>query len=123
MGPIEIMALAFSLLILFKLFMVLFYPKKVISIRESFVGKNTIMQFIFLALAVWTGYYIFQYFSIIEVGAIMLFCMFLMALAFAAYWELFVPLTKKAFKNRSRMWLSVVIWLALAIWVLYALFA
>jgi len=122
MGPIEIMALAFAIMIILKLFVVLLHPKSAIKFSEALVGKNALMQFIFLALAVWTGYYIFQYFTIVDVAAIMLFTIFLVAVAFAAYWELFVPLRKKAFSNRGRMWLSVIIWLGLALWVLYALF-
>jgi len=122
MGPIEIMAFAFAIMIILKLLVVLFHPKSALKASGAFVGKNALMQFIFLALAVWTGYYIFQYFTIVDVAAIMLFTTFLMAVAFAAYWELVVPLRKKAFQNRHRMWLSVIIWLFLAVWTLYALF-
>lgn len=122
MDPIELLALFFALMLFIKIALAIFKPKCLVKSGESLIKISFGLQFVFLAIAVLSGYYVFQKFNIIEVGAIMFFTMMVMGMSFMAYWEIMMVARKKALKDRSKMWLSIIIWGALSLWILYALF-
>lgn len=127
MTPIEILATIFAVLVLLKLFLIIFNPQLRIRIAESFLNKNpTILTIIFLILAAIIGYYVFSSFTVVDVAAVMMLFSALMGIFFIQYPKNMLELLRDSLSSREaflrKNWLSILIWTFFAIWVLYTLF-
>lgn len=124
MGPIETMATIFAVAIVLKMVILMTKPKLLFNLQDRLVKGTKVAMIVYLALAVWVGYYIFQYFSVVEVAAVMLFTSLLFGIAFIPHLKPFLKM-RKEFAGRqllSKNWLTLAIWIGLAVWVLYYLF-
>jgi hypothetical protein len=124
MGPIETMATVFAVAIITKLIVVAIKPKLLFNLQDSLAKGTKAAMVVYLTLAAWVGYYIFQYFSVVEVAAVMLFTSLLFGIAFIPHLKPFLKIRKEFIGRHvlSKNWLTLIIWIALALWVLYYLF-
>ena len=79
-----------------------------------------------LVIAVIALIFLLEELTIIQIFAVMLFAMFLIAIGFAPFSkDMLKVVENKMLKDKNiwkRNWLSIVIWIILIVWVLYALF-
>src|SRR3989338_11237923 len=85
MTPIEILALIFAIGILVKIIAVLVNPKSNLKLAEMMLEGTGVLRIIYLILLAITGYYLLLELNIIQISAVMLFALILVALAFIPY--------------------------------------
>ncbi len=91
-------------------------------VTKPFLKYASVMQFVYLALAIWVGFYVFQWMSIIEVTAVAVLISLLMALTFFSYPKETLKFAADVRRRGlSPAWLSLIIWAIWAVWVLYVL--
>ncbi len=125
MTPIEILALIFAVLVLFKLILIIFNPKLRVRIGEAFLNKNpATLTIVFLAVTAISGYYVFSSFSIVDVAAIMMLTSALMGIFFIQYPQIMRQFLKESLSEDflRKNWLLFLIWAGLAVWALYDIF-
>ena len=121
MAAMETIATIFGVLVLVKMIVLMTKPEAWIDkISKPILKHADLAKFVYLALAVWIGYYIFQVLTIVEVTAVALFVSLLMSLTFFDYSQelskLIESIKKKGF---SRSWMTMIIWTVWAVWVLW----
>jgi len=125
-GPLEIFALIVVILALAKFLAFLYNPKFWLNnVVKPMFKKPAIATTIGLIITVVSLYYLIQYFTIVEIFAVMFFFMGITWLGMAQFSKEILPLATKLFNKKDlmrRSWLSWIIWLILIFWVLYALF-
>lgn len=123
MTIIEIFAIILAVLTLAKIITCLVNPRAWMKLIEPLFKNPAVTTVVYLILAVATGYYVLQSVSIIELGAVMLFFVFLIGLGLMPYSETLFKLRDEMIKKGvKRAWPAVIIWTAFALWVLYAVF-
>ncbi|MFA5174501.1 MAG: hypothetical protein WC438_04950 [Candidatus Pacearchaeota archaeon] len=126
MTPIEIMALILAIVSSLKLIVILIKPKAWYDdIVKPIWSKPMLTGLISLILAGITLYYLLQTMTIINIFAVMLFVVFLMAVGFSFYQKEVLDLATKMLKNKAMLkkaWFYILIWIVLVLWVFYALF-
>ncbi|ODS35946.1 hypothetical protein BEH94_02580 [Candidatus Altiarchaeales archaeon WOR_SM1_SCG] len=126
MTPIEIMALIVAVLGSIKLIVILLNPKSWLDGAAKTAFSNPVLTtMVSLVLAAVTLMYLLEELTIIQIFAVMLFLMFLMAAAIAPYSKEIIAMGDKILKDRGvvkKGWLAIIIWAVLIIWVLYAIF-
>jgi len=127
MTVIEILAVIFVALVLLKMAVFAIKPKILIKLTDVTCKKPVIGIVVSLILAVVVGYYIFSYFSIVEVASIMIFTSILIKLNFLTCPSIMLKLKDEIPEDRlavlRKFWLSILIWVGLAVWVLFAVFS
>jgi hypothetical protein len=122
MSTIEIFAVIFAGLTLAKIIVVVTNPKAWMNFVEPLYKNPMVTTVVFLILAVFTGYYVLQVVSVVEVAAVMLFLVFLIGIGMMPYsdmiWKMGNDMLKK---GTGRFWLPLVIWAGFALWVLYTI--
>ena len=123
MAAMETLATIFGVLVLVKMIVLMIKPEAWIdNVAKPFLKHADMMKFVYLALAIWAGYYIFQVLTIVEVTAVALFVSLLMALGFFDYPQEMLKLTETIRKKGiSRSWMSMTIWTVWAVWVLWTI--
>lgn len=120
--PIEIIALAFVILSLVKIFVILvnktiWYKDVALPIYEH--HKTSSVIFGLLALIIF--FYIIQELTIIQIFAVMGLFSMLIALGYMQYYKEFQSLMKQIYSQRVTPFLIVytILWLGLLFWALY----
>lgn len=125
---LELLAIIFAVLVLLKLFVISIDPKTWLKISDKILPtkSGSLTTVIYLALAAWVGYIIFQELSIIQVSAVFLFIMLLMVLGWIPYSRTLHKLRDDILQSKQKIfrrnWLPVLIWVGLALWALFATF-
>ncbi|HIG93017.1 MAG: hypothetical protein QT02_C0002G0059 [archaeon GW2011_AR9] len=124
MGSIEILAVILAVLVLLKLVLWLINPKYLLRVAEAMMKNISLMTVFFVAIIVVVGYYILQRFSIVEIGALLLFSTMLIGVGLLPLYPTILkamrPLIAKRFAMVQSLWLAFLIWGVIAIMVLYA---
>jgi hypothetical protein len=120
MHPIEIIAAVGAIWILIKIALVLFAKKSMQSFGKSVIGLTESFRWLYLALAVFLGYFIVK-----SVGIVVLFASgIVMALLFdfvlLRYKKSMKTMMSEAFENIDVV--GYLVFAALAVWVLKVLF-
>ena len=126
MSPIEILALIFSILILVKILAAFINPKSNLKLAEMMLEGTGVLRVIYLVLLAVVGYYLLWELTIIQISAVMLFALILVALVFIPYHKHALEIGRDLVKSRKKMlkhnWLQMLIWAAIAVWTLVAIF-
>lgn len=123
MTIIEIFAIILAVLTLAKIITCLINPRAWMKLVEPLFKNPGVTTTVYLILVVVTGYYVLQSVSIVEIGAVMLFFVFLVGIGLMPYSETLFKLRDEVIeKGVKKAWLAVIIWLAFALWLLYAVF-
>lgn len=124
MNTLELFAVILAALVLVKLLVVLTVgPKKWINFFWPIYDHHRVTMVVVALLALWTGYYIFQSFTVVEVGAVALFVVLVLWLNFLAYPTLLNKIKDEALERGVRSsWLSILIWFAFAVWIMCSVF-
>jgi len=123
MGAIENMAAFVAILSLVKLVWVYFNPKGWMNNVSKPLFKMN--QFVWLILAAVAGYYILQIFTIVEVFAVFLFMIPLMAMSYSLFGKEFLELGDKLLRKKNfwqKSWLIWLVWTVMSLWVLKDIF-
>jgi hypothetical protein len=121
----KVLATIFAVLILFKLVaLLLVNPSKWLNFSGLLLAHHVILTYVYLALIVITGYYIFSSLNLIDIALVMFFTSMLTGLSLIPY---STPLFKfgeaMATSGLSKAWLAMAIWGALAVAVLARVFS
>jgi len=120
----KILAGIFAALILFKLLFIIISPGKWMSLVEVFLRHYAFIWWVYLALIIITGYYIFSSLDLIDIVLVMFFTALIIGVSLIPFSDAWLKLGKEiAAKGLGKAWLSVVIWGALAVVVLYRLWS
>lgn len=125
MTSIEIMALIVAVLAAIKLLVILINPKSWMAVVKAVYGNPAATTIISLILAGLALKYLLVELTIVQIFAVMLFFMFLMAIGFSAYSKDALTWANRLLADRNAMkksLLPILIWLVLVVWVFYALF-
>lgn len=124
MGPIENLAIIFGALIILKAIIFIINPRLLFKLSDKLFNNPPFIFIFYLILVGIVGYYIFTFFNIIGVAAVMLFTLLLLKSNLS-----FFPQTVKEFvkknisKSRTELWKKIwfpfLIWVTIAIWALY----
>jgi hypothetical protein len=120
----KILAGVFAALILFKLLFIIISPGKWLSLVEVFLRHYAFIWWVYLALIIITGYYIFSSLDLIDIVLVMFFTSLIIGISIIPFSDAWLKLGKEiAAKGLGKAWLSVAIWGALAVVVLYRLWS
>ncbi len=123
MSVIQNMAVIVAVLTLVKLVWVYFSPKSWMdNVTKPLFKMN---QFVWLVLAAIAGYYVLQMLTIVEVFAVFLFMVPLMAMSYSVFSKEFLELADKLIRKKDlwqRTWLIWLVWIVLSLWVLKEIF-
>jgi hypothetical protein len=120
----KILAGIFAALILIKLLFIMVSPGKWMSLVEVFLRHYAFIWWVYLALIIITGYYIFSSLDLIDIVLVMFFTALIIGVSLIPFSDAWLKLGKEiAAKGLGKAWLSVVIWGALAVAVLYRLWS
>lgn len=123
MTTIEFFAVIIAVLTLAKIITVLINPRAWMRLVEPLFKNPAATTVVYLVLAAVTGYYVLQNFSIIEIGAVMLFFVFLMGIGLFPYSDTILKLREEVIeKGAKKAWPAVIIWTVFALWILCAVF-
>ena len=123
MTTLEILATIFAILILVKIITVVINLQAWMKLVKPIYMNGAVSTVVSLILAGVTGYYVFATLSIIEVGAVMLFLVFLLGIGIFPYGNSLFKLGDELLKHGiKKAWLSLAIWVAFALWILYSVF-
>ena len=125
MTPVEIIAVILAITILVKVIVILTYPKKRVEFAVGLVRHHrSALQLMYAVIALVTGYFILQSFSVVDVMAVVCFSVALMGITLIEYEKSLVMMIKESQSPDllRRNWLSLIIWIALAVWTLYTVF-
>ncbi len=117
MISLKILALIFSVLIIFKLLFLVFNPEDWIKKSKTLIDKRLLITWI--PLTVLVGYFVFQNIAIYKVAAVMFFTAMLMAITFFSSEKLMIEMRKKIKKvGVKTFWFPILIWAGVAITVI-----
>ena len=120
----KVLVTIFAGLILLKLLALLVNPNKWLNLSGLLLAHHVILTYVYLALIVITGYYIFSSLNLIDIALVMLFTSLLTGLSLIPY---STPLFKfgeaMATIGLGKAWLPLAIWGALAVAVLAKVFS
>jgi hypothetical protein len=120
----KILAGVFAALILFKLLFIIISPGKWMSLVEVFLRHYAFIWWVYLALIIVTGYYIFSSLDLIDIVLVMFFTALIIGVSLIPFSDAWLKLGKEiAAKGLGKAWMSVAIWGALAVAVLYRVLA
>lgn len=120
----KILAGVFAALILFKLLFIIISPGKWLSLVEVFLRHYAFIWWVYLALIIVTGYYIFSSLDLIDIVLVMFFTALIIGVSLIPFSDAWLKLGKEiAAKGLGKAWMSVAIWGALAVAVLYRVLA
>jgi hypothetical protein len=120
----KILAGIFAALILIKLLFIIISPGKWMSLVEVFLRHYAFIWWVYLALIIITGYYIFSSLDLIDIVLVMFFTALIIGVSLIPFSDAWLKLGKEiAAKGLGKAWLSVAIWGALAVAVLYRLWS
>ena len=123
MAAIETLAVIFSVLVLIKIIVLLVNPKSWMNLTDSIYNNSSLWTIIFLVLALISGYYLLQVFSIAEIAAVMFFTSVLMGLGWMPYSKTLMKVKNDVIKQGiGKSWLVTVIFVIIAVWVLFGVF-
>jgi len=120
----KVLATIFAGLILVKLLALLINPDKWLNLSGLLLEYHVILTYVYLALIVITGYFIFNSLNLIDIALVMFFTSLLTGLSLLPYSTPLLKLGKAmAAIGLGKAWLSLVLWGALAVAVLARVFA
>jgi hypothetical protein len=120
----KILAGVFAALILVKLLFILISPGKWMGLVTVFLGHYAIIWWVYLALIVITGYYIFSRLDLIDIALVMFFTALLIGVSLIPYSAAWLKVGREiAAVGLGKAWLAMIIWGALAVAVLYRVFS
>jgi hypothetical protein len=119
----EIIAVIFAVIILAKLVLIFrLKPKRIIDFAEKMFSKSKYVTLGFLATIVILGALLLMELSIAQILAASIFGIVVYAFVLVQYPPQLLKLYKVVLKDKSKMWLPMLVYLVLAIWVLTAVF-
>ena len=98
MTPVEIFALIVALAAAIKIVVILINPKAWINVVKKVYTNNSLLMIVSLILAAVVLYYLLMEITIIQIFAVMLFLMLLMAMGMAIYKKEIISITPKLLK-------------------------
>jgi hypothetical protein len=120
----KILAGIFAALILFKLLFIIISPGKWLGLVEVILQHYAFIWWVYLALIIITGYYIFTSLDLIDIVLVMFFTALVIGVSLIPFSAAWLNLGKEiAAKGLGKAWMSVVIWGVLAVAVLYRLWS
>ena len=120
----KILAGIFAALILIKLLFIIISPGKWMSLVEVFLRHYAFIWWVYLALIIITGYYIFTSLDLIDIVLVMFFTALVIGVSLVPFSEAWLKLGREiAAKGLGKAWMSVAIWGALAVAVLFRLWS
>lgn len=124
MSIIELLAVVFAVIVLAKIITISIKPRAWMDYVAEPIYKNAKTSIVvFLILALFSGYYLLQVVSVIEIGAVMLFTVFLTGIAFLPYSKMILKMGEEMLERGVKKdWPAMIIWIILAAWILYAVF-
>lgn len=121
MDALEVLAVIFAVMVLVKFAALLISPVSWMNTAGTVLKFPRACTWIYAALAVVVGYYVFSRIDVIEVVSVMLLTSLLMGVALGPYSRTILKLGKEmAGEGFGRLWPSMVIWAVIAVWALYA---
>jgi hypothetical protein len=120
----KILAGIFAALVLFKLLFIMVSPGKWMNLVEVFLKHYAFIWWVYLALIIITGYYIFTSLDLIDIVLVMFFTSLVIGVSLIPFSAAWLKLGREiAAKGLGKAWMSVVIWGVLAVAVLYRLWS
>jgi len=120
----KILAGIFAALVLFKLLFIMISPGKWLGLVEVFLKHYAFIWWVYLALIVITGYYIFTSLDLMDIVLVMFFTSLIIGVALIPFSEAWLNLGKEiAARGLGKAWMAMAIWGALAVAVLYRLWS
>jgi hypothetical protein len=120
----KILAGVFAALILIKLLFILVSPGKYLSLVEVFLKHYAFVWWVYLALIIITGYYVFTSLDLIDIVLVMFFTSLVIGVSIMPFSASWLKVGKEiTTQGLGEMRLSVVIWGVLAVLVLYKLWS
>ena len=122
MTPIEIIAVAFAVIVLVKALVYLISPKALMEKGSKLMKMTWFMHIFYIVLLVAVGYYVFDALGIVNVLAVMFFAHVIIGMLFVQYPKQWLNWAKALLKDKVRVWLFFLVYIILAGWGLYAVF-
>jgi hypothetical protein len=121
---IEILALIFAVVILFKVTLIIVSPKNWLKLVHTAHKEIGILFVAEIILAIVVFYFLLKELTFVQIMACLLLGDLLVIMAFTMHFHQIIPLTTKLLKEKRmhRSWIPILIWIALAIWVFVELF-
>ena len=124
MAAKKVLATIFAGLILIKLLALWLTPNKWLNLTSLLLRHQTVLNYVYLALLVVTGYLIFSSLNLIDIALVMLFTSLLTGLTLLPYSAPMLKLGEAmAAIGLAKAWLPMVIWGAVAVAVLAKVFS
>jgi len=120
----KILAGIFAALILVKLLVILISPGKWLDLVGAFLVHDAVIWWVYLALIVITGYYIFSRLDLLDIALAMFFTSLLIGVSLLPYSAAWLKLGGEiAATGLGQAWLPMLIWGSLAVAVLIKIFS
>ena len=120
----KILAGVFAALILIKLLFILVSPGKYMSLVEVFLKHYAFIWWVYLALIIITGYYVFTSLDLIDIVLVMFFTSLVIGVSLMPFMDSWLKVGREiATHGLGKMRLSVIIWGVLAVGGLYKLWS
>ncbi len=124
MSAKKVLAAIFAGLILVKLLALVINPDRWLNLSGLILRHNVILTYIYLALIIVTGYFIFSSLNLIDIALVMFFTSLLTGLTLLPYAAPMLKLGETmAGVGLGKAWFGLVIWGALALVVLTKVFS
>ena len=127
MGPVEIIALAFAVLVAAKILVILIKPRLwyVLVVRKLGFFESRMMPILVLVMAALVLWFLLEEMSIVQVFAAGVFTWLLVTLWVLTYSRELAPVVRGAYydpRMRMRNLVNILLYLALCVWVGFVLF-
>ncbi len=122
MHPMEIIAVFFALLVLFKIFVLIFAPRSLARAFDVIIRNQAFASIITAVIAFIVGYYLLQVMHLVTLFVAVAFASLLFRLSMFPYLEALRTPIKRSLSSRDtvlREWgLQLLVWGVLSLWVL-----
>jgi len=122
---IEILALIFVVLAVVKTTIVITSPRTWLNLVKKVWNRPIYAGIVSLIIAAVVLNFLLQTMSIVQIFAVMLFTIFMIALGFAAYAKEWVKSAEKMLRDRkflAKSWFYIFIWIGFIVWALIKIF-
>ncbi len=124
MSAKKVLATVFAVLILVKLLALWVNPDKWLNLSGLLLQHHIVLTWVYLALIVITGYFVFSTLNLIDIAVVMFFTSLLTGLALLPYAAPMMKLGEAmATVGLAKAWLALLLWGVLALAVLARVFS
>jgi len=124
MTSIETLAFILAVFASIKVLALIFIPELWVGLTDKLSRSSAILTFFYLIIAVISGFFVLNAFTIIQIGAVALFITALVGLSVAPHYDEFVEVGEKLVNEGTiyNSWLGLLAFLLIAIWIFFELF-